>query len=74
MKTKDIIKELNSLPVEDRILVVDSLLMSLNNENKSVENKWIKIAEKRLNELQSGKTVAVSGKVVFEKIQKRFSK
>jgi len=73
MKTKELIEEISSLPVEDRVLVADSVLRSLNPPEAEIDKKWAKEAKKRLDELRSGKVEAIPGEEVFEKINKRFS-
>lgn len=72
MKTKDLIDEAVSLPVEERALLVDSLLRSLNQPQTDIDKKWIEVARQRLEELQSGTVKAVPGEAAFEKIWKRF--
>ncbi len=61
MNTKQIIEDVVSLPVEDRALVVDSLLRSLNQPETAIDKKWAKTAKRRLAELRSGHTAAISG-------------
>ncbi|HSW54743.1 MAG TPA: addiction module protein [Ignavibacteriaceae bacterium] len=73
METKKIIEEVISLPVEERALIADSILRSLNPVESEIDKKWIKIAKDRLNDLKSGKIKAVPGDEVFNKIWKRFS-
>jgi putative addiction module component (TIGR02574 family) len=73
MKTKDLIAEANSLPVEERSLVVDSLLKSLNPPDADIDRKWAAVAKRRLEELRSGSVQAIPGDTVFNKIWKRFS-
>ena len=73
MKTMDLIAEATSLPVEERVLVVDSLLRSLNPPETDIDMKWAKVAKKRLSELRSGFVEPVSGDLVFKKIWDRFS-
>lgn len=73
MEVKKIIKEVAALPVEERILIADSILRSLNPVNTDIENEWIKTAKKRLEELKSGKVKTIPGEVVFKKIQDNFS-
>ena len=51
MKTKDLIAEPISLPVEERAVVVESILNSLNPPLPIVDKKWISIAKHRLAEL-----------------------
>jgi hypothetical protein len=65
MKTKDLIAEAVSLPVEERALVVDSLLRSLNAPESEIDTKWAAIAKHRLQQLRSGEITAISGDEVF---------
>ena len=74
MNTTALINEVVSLPVEERTLVVESLLQSLNQPKSEIDNKWSVIATKRLEELRSGKVKAVDGKQVFNKIWHRLEK
>jgi putative addiction module component (TIGR02574 family) len=74
MTTKELIEEAMSLPVEERAAVVDSLLKSLNPLDSEIDRKWTAVAKRRLEELRSGKTEAVPGEEVFERIWNRFSK
>ena len=55
MKTKDIILEAISLPVEERTIVADSILKSLNPPETAIDKKWAQTAKKRLMELRTGK-------------------
>lgn len=74
MKTKELIDEAVSLPVEERALVIDSLLRSLNQPESEIDRKWAAVAQRRLTEIRSGTVDAVPGEEVFEKIWKRFDK
>lgn len=74
MNTKELIDEAVSLPVEERALVVDSLLRSLNQPESEMDKKWTIVARKRLAEIRSGAVKPVPGDEVFEKIWKRFDK
>ena len=73
IKTEDIIREAESLPVEERVLVVDSLLRSLNAPNDEIDSKWAQIAERRLQELRTGAVKAIPGEEVFAKIFERYA-
>ena len=73
MKTKDLIAEAISLPVEERAIVVDSILRSLNTPESDIDQKWAAIARRRLLQLRSGEVKAVPGEEVFKRIWKRFS-
>lgn len=72
METKDLIAEAISLPVEERAIIADLLLKSLNPPESDIDKKWSAIAKRRLTELRSGKTEGISGDEVFKKIQNKF--
>ena len=74
MNTKELIDEVVSLPVEKRVLVVDSLLQSLNQPESEIDKKWNEVAQKRLMEMRSGKIESIPGEQVFKKIWKKFEK
>ena len=70
--TAEIIHEAESLPVEQRALVVDALLRTLNPPDPEIDRKWAVVARRRLDELRTGKVKAIPGEEVFEKIRSRF--
>ena len=72
MNTKELINEAVLLPVEERALVVDSLLRSLNQPESEIDKNWAAVANRRLAEMRSGVVGAVPGQKVFENIWKRF--
>lgn len=74
LTTKELISEATSLPVEERAIVVDLLLRSLNPPSEDIDRKWAMVAKYRLEELRSGKVMAIPGDEVFAKVWKRFSK
>ena len=74
MNTKQLIDEAISLPVEERALVVDLLLRSLNQPESEIDKKWTKEAKRRLAELRSGRVEAIPGEEVFGKVWDRFEK
>ena len=71
---KEMIREAESLPVEERAKLVDSLLRSLNPTDAAIDRKWVAVARRRLKELRSGKVNAVPADVVFAEVQKLFAK
>lgn len=73
-KTQDLIDDAISLPIEERALLVDSLLRSMNPFNEENDQKWALEAKSRLDELRSGKVKSIPGEEVFRKIWKRFEK
>ncbi len=73
MDTKELITEIISLPVDDRVMIADTILKSLNPPNSEIDKKWIETAKRRASELYSGKIKAISGDEVFNKIWDRLS-
>ena len=72
MKTKDLVAEATSLPVEERAIVVDLILKSLTPTNASIDKEWETIAKRRVQEIRDGKVQLIPGDEVFRKIQERF--
>lgn len=68
IKIQELISEALSLPVEERATLVDSLLKSLNSPESEIEQKWLDVARKRLEELRSGRVKAVPGEQVFDRV------
>lgn len=72
MKTKDLIAEAVSLPIEERAMVLDSLLRSLNTPEPDIDAKWAELAQSRLRQLKSGEITPISSTDVFKKIAAKF--
>lgn len=71
--TAEIIQEAEALPVEERTVVVESLLRSLNPPDPEIDRKWAAVARRRLEELRSGRVKAIPGEEVFARIRQRFA-
>lgn len=54
MKTEDLLRKIESLPVEERARVADSVLKSLNPPESEIDKKWAEVAKRRLDEIRSG--------------------
>ena len=74
MTTKELIEEVISLPVEERAVVADSILRSLNPPESEIDRRWAQVAQRRLAELHSGEVKPVAGAEVFARIWQRFEK
>ena len=72
--TKDIIQEAAALPVEERIIVVDSLLRTLNIPYPSIDTEWAAAAKRRPIELRSRRVNPVPGDQVFARIRERLGR
>jgi putative addiction module component (TIGR02574 family) len=71
---KEIIEEAECLPVEERLVVIDSLLRTINAPTAEIDFEWLEVAKRRLAELRSGRMKAVPGDEVFARIRNRFEK
>ena len=65
--TARLIDEVSVLPIDERIVVVDSLLRTLNPINPEIEAAWVTVAERRREELRSGRVKGIPAEEVFEK-------
>ncbi len=74
MNTAALIEEAVSLPVEERTLVVESLLQSLNRPVSEIDQEWKRVAQKRLAAIQNGEVQVVDGEKVFNNIWHSFEK
>jgi putative addiction module component (TIGR02574 family) len=72
MNTTDLMTEAASLPLEERALLVDSLLQTLNPPpDDSTTAAWLAVARRRLDDMRSGRVAAIPGEAVFEKVRRR---
>ena len=73
IKTNQLISEVVSLPVEVRTLLVNKLLESLNPSKKEVDELWAREAERRVEDITTGKVKTIPGDDVFKAIGKKFN-
>ena len=59
IKTLELFDEAVSLPVEIRSQLVDKLLRSLHPVRKEIDESWAAEAEKRVEEIKSGKVKTI---------------
>lgn len=71
IKTDELFAEAVSLPLDIRMQLVDKLLQSLHPIQKEIDELWAEEAEKRVEEIKSGKVTTIPGEGVFKKIRKR---
>ncbi len=70
---REIVKEAESLPVEERAIVIDSLLRTLNPPDPEIDRQWILAAKRRLTELRAGEVKSIPGEDVFSRVKARFA-
>jgi putative addiction module component (TIGR02574 family) len=63
--SEELLKKALQLKPQDRFLLVDGLIRSLDEPNGEIDEIWIEEAEKRLKAHREGKTKGVSFKSVF---------
>jgi putative addiction module component (TIGR02574 family) len=73
IKTNRLISEIVSLPVEVRTLLVNKLLESLNPSKKEIDELWAKEAERRVEDITTGKVKTIPGDDVFKEIGEKFN-
>ena len=71
IKSAELFDEAVSLPVEIRTQLVDKLLRSLHPVQKEIDKLWAAEAEKRVEEIKSGKVKTIPGDEVFKTILSR---
>jgi hypothetical protein len=74
MNRDEIIREAAELPIEDRALVIDSLLKTLHPTDPQIEREWVATGKRRLAEIRSGAVRPTLGSDVLGRILDRFAK
>ncbi|MDI6447704.1 addiction module protein [Anaerobaca lacustris] len=69
---KELIEAVVSLPVDERAIVADAVLRSLDAPESEIDRKWVQVAQRRLAEVRAGEIKPVPGEQVFAKVWKRF--
>lgn len=73
MTLRELMSEAESLPVEDRAILADALLRSLNPVEKDIDQAWAEVALRRVEEVRSGKVQTIPAEEVFRKAWGRFA-
>ena len=74
MKANELISMAESLPLDLKTELIDRLLKSLNPSQKEIDALWSKEAEKRVEEIKTGKVKSIPGENIFKEIRERLSK
>ncbi|MDI9431628.1 MAG: addiction module protein [Planctomycetes bacterium] len=72
MTMKELIEAVVSLPVDERAIVADAVLRSLDAPESEIDRKWAQVAQRRLAEVRAGEIKPIPGEQVFAKVWKRF--
>lgn len=65
MGTNEIIQEAINLKPQEKYLIIESLVLSLNELDKDIEKIWIGESQKRLDEYKNGNLKTLSFEEVF---------
>ncbi len=65
MGTNEIIQEAINLKPQEKYLIIESLILSLNEPDKDIEKIWIEESQKRLEEYKEGNLKTLSFEEVF---------
>lgn len=69
MKTKELIAEISDLPVEERVIIAEKILQTLNAPSPVIESAWIKAVEKRVEEFENGDVGLIPAEIVFKSLR-----
>ena len=70
-----VVNEALSLPADVRISLVEKLLASLNLPvDEKIDRLWAEEAERRVSQIEEGKSKLVPGEEVFDKIRAKHGK
>ena len=64
------VKQIENYPIEDRVMMADAIIASLNGVRPEYEEAWADVAELRLAELRLGKVKGVAGSEVFARARR----
>ncbi len=73
MNTEKLISAAESLPLDLKTELIESIIESLNPLMKDIDGLWAEEAEKRVKELTTGKVKSIPGEEVFKEIRKKLS-
>lgn len=72
VQTKHIFEEALGLPANEKALLAEQLLASLDlSSSKSIDEMWAREAENRIDAYERGEVKAIPAKEVFEKIDSK---
>lgn len=66
MSNTEILKEALQLKPQERYLVIESLLKSLDNPDETIDEVWADEAQKRLNDHKNNRSETISYEQIFD--------
>lgn len=72
--TAELVEMVESLPIDMKAMLVERLLDSMYPNQVEIDELWKIEAERRIEEVNSGKVKTIPGDVVFAEIREHFGK
>ena len=70
-----VFEEALSLPSDERVSLVEKLLMSLNLPIQAeIDRLWVEEAERRVSQIETGEVELIPGDEVFAKIRRKYQR
>jgi putative addiction module component (TIGR02574 family) len=75
LPAKRLMDEVMALPVDQRVVLIEQLLTSLNLPTQpEIDRLWAVEAERRIAEIESGAVEVIPGEQVFAEIKAKYSR
>lgn len=72
--TDELISMVESLPIDIKTKLIEKILESLHPSQKERDELWAQEAEKRVEDIRTGRERKIPGEAVFKEIHDRFDK
>ncbi|MFQ5583777.1 MAG: addiction module protein [Calditrichia bacterium] len=72
IKTDELMDLVESLPTDIKTKLIEKILNTLNPTHKEMDKLWADEAEKRLEEIKSGKIKTIPAEKVFKEIRRKY--
>lgn len=73
-QTVELLEMVDSLPIDIKLELIDRLLESISPTTKEIENAWKDEAERRIEEVRTGKVKPIPIEEVFAEIERDYGK
>lgn len=73
LKQEQLFDEIDILPIDLKTKIVEKILASITPTNSSIDELWIKEANKRKQEIELNSVQLINGDEVFKKISQRLN-
>lgn len=73
-KAEQLVKQVQELSTDEQWSIVRSLLETLDPIDPNIEQSWLDVAERRMNEIDSGEVDPVPGPDVLRRMRERATK